>query len=208
MSSVKEISSKPERQIVKIKNLGAKGIYGEYNEIIKVDRYEEHPGDQWAGSGGVRASGLEIEPFESKTYTCNTKKTYEFLPHKDFLDALKMLRKIVIDLCEFKGEWEKFNDYEVLGLSFSGMDSDDTAGVVITASKTTERTDKTFTFNTPFNLLADKNYGDTDKLDQYCAAVRDEFYKYLDGKHAENPQLSLQFEDGNSINMTISTNDN
>jgi hypothetical protein len=182
------------KQIDKIK-IGQKNdidqIYVEHTETIQVDTMDD-----------------KGEVFATKYYHRNEKKMYDFPPHKDFLDAMKMLRKLVIDLCEFKGEWDKFNDYEVVGVSFSGMDDDDSAGVIITAFKTTERTGKKLLINTPFNLLNDPNYGDSEMLDEYCKKVRDEAYEYLGGKHAANPQLSLSFESvGDNFNISVTTDE-
>ncbi len=148
----------------------------------------------------------EEELFKTEIYKKKHKYEHTFSPHIDFLNSLKMLRKLAIDLCEFR-DFENFERYQVIGVTFSGMDSDDEAGVIISCIKTTERTNEKFEFDTPFNLLNDPNYADTDKLDNYCAVIRDESYQYLSGKHAENPQLSLQFESGESVQMKIVDNE-
>lgn len=125
-------------------------------------------------------------------------------PHQDLVDAMKMLRKPVIDICGFTGEFKNFQLYTVTGISLAGMDDDETASVIITASKKVERSGQAFTLNTPSTTLSNEaKYADCAKLDEYCVAIRDQAYLYLEGKHAEVPQLTLKFEDGENMKMNV-----
>lgn len=122
----------------------------------------------------------------------------KFPPHKDFIDAMQMLRKPVIDICEL-GNFNKFADYTVKGISISGLDSEEDTRVVITASRKLEHNTKPFNFNTPPATLSNTDeYSDAEKVDKFVKKICDEAWEYLGGKHAENPQMSLEFADGSS----------
>lgn len=132
----------------------------------------------------------------------------DFPPHEDFLVAMKMIRKIVIAICGWKGEFKNFDLYTVTGLHFHGMDEDETAKVVITANKKIERSKQVFTFNTPPTTLFDvKQFDDAEELDKACKVVIDEAMQYLNGKHAEPKQLSLEFESGENVTLTVQKGD-
>lgn len=127
-----------------------------------------------------------------------------FLPHVDLLNAMKMLRKPVIQILEF-GNFKGFEDYTIKGISLSGMEDGDDPRVVITASKKLEHQKKPFNFNTPAVTLAnDDEYAGAEDLDKWVANICTEFFAFLfEGKHAESPQMKLQFADGSEEKMSV-----
>jgi len=126
-----------------------------------------------------------------------------FLPHKDFLDAMKMLRKPVIDICEL-GKYDQFDRIRIYGVSFSG--EQDEAKVVITYGKEVEWSGQVWISNTPLTPLYDQDkFTGSKNLDKCCAAILKEAQLYMDGKHAENPQLSLSFENGEKVELPVKT---
>ncbi len=129
----------------------------------------------------------------------------DWLPHEDFVVAMKMIRKLVIAICGWKGEFKNFDLYNVLGLTFKGMDENETAKVVITANKKIERSKQFFTFNTPPTTLFDINlFDDAEELDNLCKIVVDEAFKYiLEGKKASPVQLNLEFESGENVTLNV-----
>ncbi len=130
------------------------------------------------------------------------KHTFESdqLAHKDLVDALKMLRKPVIEICEL-GDYKHFDKYRITGVNFSGEQGN--AKVIIFAGKEIEWSGQVLNFNTPLTPLYDnEKYAGAAKLDELCANVIKEAWLYIDGKCAENPQLSLEFEDGSKENIS------
>lgn len=179
--------TRTEKQMLKVKfeKQGANGVYLEFTETHYVIKKDE--------SDTVVAEDKNV-------LTHKVGGTYQ--PHKDFVDAMKMLRKHVIAICEL-GNFKNFEKYRINGITLSGMDSDDEAMVVISAGKELE-SGKVFNFVTPATPLADNaSYGDSKQLDEFCANITKEAWEYINGKHAENPQLSLQFEGGENVNMAV-----
>lgn len=143
------------------------------------------------------------EVVSENKFTSKRMSEDKFLPHADFSNAMKMLRKPVIDITE-SGNFKDFEKYTVKGISLSGMEADDTARVVISASKKLENNNRPFNFVTPPVTLFDNNeYADAEKLDKFCKVICDEAWLYLGGKHAESPQLSLEFQDGEKKIMEV-----
>lgn len=125
----------------------------------------------------------------------------DFRPHKDFMDAMKMLRKPVIDICEL-GDYKHFDKYRIYGVSFSG--EQDEAKVIISFGKEVDWSGLVFNSNTPLTPLYDQDkFQGAAQLDKFCAAILREAWLYIDGKHAENPQLSLSFADGSHNNLPL-----
>ena len=177
------------KQINKIKISEDKDVLVLYRTTILTERYEKMED----GSEGALQS-------EDKNFI-DTPHLSDYLPHKDFLDAMKMLRKPVIDICEWK-DYKNFDSYGIYGVTFSG--EQDTASVIISAGKEIEWSGKVFNFTTPLTPLHDNDKFDgSKKLDEYCANIIKEAWLYVEGKHAENPQLSLQFEGGESVNLQV-----
>ncbi len=137
-------------------------------------------------------------------FTINHPDKSDYPPHEDFVNSFKMLRKMVIDICGWTGEFGNFQLYNPLGVTFMGMDDDETAAVIITCNKKIERSGQLFTFNTPKTTLFNAEvYADAEQLDKACAKIRDEAFLYLDGKHAAIKQLSLEFESGEKMKMDV-----
>jgi hypothetical protein len=116
----------------------------------------------------------------------------DFLPHKDLLDAMKMLRKPMIEILEL-GDFKHFDGYTVTGIVLTG--SADTAKVVIVAQKEIEWSGLPLNIITPATPLYDQEeYGDSKDLDKKCAAIVAEAWAYIGGKHAANPQMAFEFQ--------------
>jgi hypothetical protein len=151
----------------------------------------------------IRKNPDTLELISEDKFVSNHDVTGRFLPHGDFTDAFKMLRKPVIDLTE-QGNFNQFDRYTIKGISLSGMDSDEDARVVITASKKLEHNTKPFNFNTPAaTLFNEEEYADAEKLDGFVKKICDEAWLYLGGKHSVNPQMSLEFQDGTKKTMEV-----
>lgn len=127
-------------------------------------------------------------------------------PHEDFHNALNMLRKPVIDICEF-GNFKEFLQYIVQGITLIGMDSDETAGVMIHAGKAVDWSGQEFFFTTPKLRFLDEKYSDGEKVDKYCKRICEEAQLFLDGKHAAPPQMQLEFEGGEKVDMAVEDHD-
>lgn len=85
-------------------------------------------------------------------------------------------------------------DFNVSGFTCIGEDED--AGVILTAQKTL-KSGKTLGFNTPiirFNDISENPYPRLDELLNSIDLCRAELKLYLSGKHAPDPQLSLDLE--------------
>jgi len=123
-------------------------------------------------------------------------------PHDDFVNAMKKLRKHVIDICELHGA-VNLDDIEVSGVTFSGLDDDETAKVIITCQRRLTN-NKTFTINTPLTTLFDESkYSGAEDLDNKCSEIRTEAFAFLDGKVKENPQLNMFNDPNNKIEAKL-----
>lgn len=163
-----------------------------YIETVEIDHIQKD-GEEEADDDNVVAT---------RVYKKQHNEVQDFPPHIDFINAMKMLRKMVIDLCGFK-DWENFDDYTVTGMTLTEMGSEETASVIINAQKKIGDPNQFAAIQTPTTRLLDPNYADSEKLDTFCAKVKQEAWAYLDGKHAENPQMSLNFEDGTNTKMPV-----
>ena len=130
------------------------------------------------------------------------KDTYKDLPHEDLRNAFNDLSVHAALLFELISSDEIKNisspEHSILavltvtGFSFSG---DDKNMVVLTGQKTFKN-GKVGHFNTPvLNLEDDEGYAFTLDLSEKLDAAREEVIKYLGGKAAADPQLSMDFEE-------------
>lgn len=135
-------------------------------------------------------------------WTNDMKLTCPRRPHADLINALRSLRKIMIDL----NEWNlnEFKQYDVTGLKFEGMDQDDTAKVLIFGHKTVSRSGDNVPIETAMTSLSDANeYADVDKLDAGCKRVTDQCWEYVfNGKYEPDPQLELPLNGGGTMKIS------
>lgn len=160
-------------------------------------------------NGKVDITWIEKHTFTSgddvKTYTLNPRHKSDFRPHEDFTNALKVLRKFLIDINEF-GDVKDFQRYTVTGVHFSGLDQNETSQVLITGIKKLKRNDKEFAVQTPLTSLFEKeDYFDCQLLDAACSKVVNEAWEFIKHKRAPEPQLSIAFgKDGELSGIKIS----
>lgn len=182
-----KIITRTEKQMLKVKfedqgNDGVTLVWNETHFVTKKDEKDE-----------VVAEDKNI---------ISHSITGDYRPHKDFVDAMKMLRKHVIGICEI-GNFKNFEKIRINGISLSNIEDEEKAKVIISAGKELETGD-VWNFVTPGVQLADNpKYGDSKQLDEFCNTIVKEAWEYISGKHAENPQLSLQFENGEHEHMTV-----
>lgn len=178
------------KQIDKIK-ITDKGVTVDWTETVMTETYKPSPN----GEGPDELVG------ETKNFLHHSTGG-DFLPHKDFMDAMKMLRKPVIQACEW-GDFKHFDKFRIYGVAFAG--ESDEATVVITYSKEIEWNGKVLpAMNTQPIPLGDNDKFDTSsQIDKFCKNIIDEAWAYLGGKHAENPQLSLEFEGGDKLKLNV-----
>lgn len=87
---------------------------------------------------------------------------------------------------------EVIKDFNVSGFTVVGEDDDE--GVILTAQKTL-KTGKIVGFNTPtirFNDASDNAYPHLDELATCVTECKTQLRKYLNGEHAEDPQLKME----------------
>jgi len=128
---------------------------------------------------------------------------WNFPPHADFINAMKMLRKIVIDAFGFKGEFSNFDKYHVLGISLSGMDKDETSKVKISAQKESDNGERGTLVTRKLSLSDPDKYADCEQLDKLCKAIITEAELYEGGKREEKAQLTIPYEDGENVTMSV-----
>lgn len=123
-------------------------------------------------------------------------------PHADLINAMRSLRKMMIDLDGW--ELKDFKQYDVTKLELIDMEMDETAKVIIYGHKTVARSGDPVPVETPPTSLFNKDeYFDCDKLDDGCKRVTDQVWEYVfNGKYEPDPQLELPLQDGG--NMKIS----
>jgi hypothetical protein len=182
MAEGKEVKFNRNTTIDKVK-VSDEGVIIEYTETVVTETWE---GDQLVGEDKNR-----------------TKKRHDsdFRPHKDFVAAMKMLRKPVIDICDL-GDYKNFDKYRIYGVSFSGEQDD--AKVIISAGKEVDWSGMVFNFVTPLTPLHDNDgFKSSKQLDGFCANIIAEAKEYMNGKHSENPQLTISFESGENAKLQV-----
>ena len=133
---------------------------------------------------------------ESTIKTRTYKMVSEDKPHSDLINALKMLRKDALKICEIDipADSNKLHQYQVMGVDISGDIVLKQARLVLTIGKLVKRTEKIIKFKTPqTTLYGQSEYEDADKLAPKIEKVLDEAEEYMYGKFEEtNPhQLGL-----------------
>lgn len=132
----------------------------------------------------------------------NHNYTADYLPHEDFVNAMKMLRKPVIDIMELK-DYKKFDQYQILGIQLNGEKDD--SKVIIIYQKHLEWCHKPSPAyaTVPVPLYDQEHYSGSKQLDGFCSAIVKEAWAYMKGKHAFEPQLTLEFASGEKMDMKL-----
>lgn len=116
-------------------------------------------------------------------------------PHKDFVDAMKKLRKHGLELLEINTE--NFTDWTVQEISISGDLIMRQSRVVLTLAKRIKRTDKVATIKTPQTTMYpekedEDRYPGAEAMSKLIESAIDEAIAYLNGKYEyDDGQLPL-----------------
>ena len=116
-------------------------------------------------------------------------------PHKDFVDAMKKLRKSGLELLEIVTE--SVTDWTVQEVSISGDIVMHQSRVVMTLGKKVKRTDKVATIKTPQTAMYpekedDQRYAGAEAMSKQIETCIDEAIAYLNGKYeTDDGQLPL-----------------
>lgn len=111
-------------------------------------------------------------------------------PHKDFVDAMKKLRKLALDVCEMPIDSKQVIFWNVIGISIQGDMSMHQSRIVMTLAKQVKRTNKMISFKTPqVTMFPEKDdesrYGKAEELTKLVEEVCSEAMLYLTGKYEE-----------------------
>lgn len=113
-----------------------------------------------------------------------------YRPHKDFIEAIRGLKKHVLAICEMPG----LSDFSVCKLNIDGDVLLRQSRVVMTVSKHVKSTDKEIKFKTPqVTMYGESEYAGAEAMSKVINEVIDEAWKYIDGKYSpeEGKQLPL-----------------
>lgn len=116
-------------------------------------------------------------------------------PHKDFVDAMKQLRKFGLELLEITTE--SVTDWTCQEISISGDVVMKQSRAVLTLAKKVKRTEKVATIKTPQATMYpgkedDQRYANAEKMSKQIEACINEAVAYLNGKYeTEDGQLAL-----------------
>ena len=111
-----------------------------------------------------------------------------YRPHKDFVSAMKGLKKHAIAICEMPG----MSDFDVVKVSIDGDILLKQSRVVMTVSKHVKSTDKEIKFKTPqVTMYGESEYSGAEAMSKVINEVIDEAWKYIDGKYSEEEGKQL-----------------
>ncbi len=116
-------------------------------------------------------------------------------PHKDFVDAMKKLRKSGLELLEITTD--SVTDWTVQEISISGDVVMKQSRVVMTLAKKIKRTGKVSTIKTPQTTMYpekedDQRFAGAEAMSKLIESCIDEAVKYLNGKYeSDEKQLPL-----------------
>ena len=115
------------------------------------------------------------------------------LAHKDFLDAMKKLRKHALDICEIVIDAKNLTSFTVSEVRLDGDIALRQARVQFILSKEVKRTDKQIKIGpTPqTTLYGESEYEGAEALAKLVEAVVSEAFAYLEGKGENEAQLPL-----------------
>lgn len=117
-------------------------------------------------------------------------------PHKDFVDAMKSLRKYGLEICEMTVDSKEIKDWSVLGFKIVGDMTLHKSRVVLEMAKKVQRTNKIIKFRTPqVTMFPEKEdterYAEAEKLTRLIEQVITEAWAYLNGKF-EDQEIQLK----------------
>ncbi len=116
-------------------------------------------------------------------------------PHKDFVDAMKQLRKPGLELLEINTD--SVTDWTCQEISISGDVVMKQSRAVLTLAKRVKRTDKVATIKTPQATMYptkedEQRYAGAEKMSKQIESCINEAVAYLNGKYeTEDGQLAL-----------------
>lgn len=113
--------------------------------------------------------------------------------HKDFIDAMKGLRKFALDLCEIDVDSKLIGAYTVCKVKIDGDVDKKQSRAVMTIAKTVKTTDKIVKIGPTrqVTMYGESDYGKAEAMSKAIEACIDEAYEYLGGKAEESDQLPL-----------------
>lgn len=174
---MKKITSNMDRQISFI-SFDKESVKIGFNEIMPSEKPSVEDEDE-----------SELDDVLMNQYTVSSDRK----AHKDFLDAMKKLRKFALDLCEMVVDSKLIGDYMVGQVKITGDVLLRQSRVVMRVEKYVKRTDKTIKWATPqVTMYGDGEYGKAEDMSKHIEALIDEAWQYLDGKCGEDTvQLPL-----------------
>lgn len=113
--------------------------------------------------------------------------------HKDFVDAMKSLRKFALDLCEIDVDSKLIGAYTVCKVKIDGDVDKKQSRAVMTLAKTVKSTDKIVKIGPTrqVTMYGESDYGKAEAMSKAIESCIDEAYAYLAGKAEESDQLPL-----------------
>lgn len=117
-------------------------------------------------------------------------------PHKDFVDAMKKLRKFALEVCEIEVDSKDIACWNVSEVQIAGDYLLKQSRVVMTLSKVVKASGKVIKFKTPqVTMYPQKDdqvkYHNASKMTEAIEQVIKEAWLYLAGKYSQKGQLAL-----------------
>lgn len=113
-------------------------------------------------------------------------------PHQDLINAMKVLRKSALDVCEMKVVDKNIGDFNVTSIKISGDMLLKQSRVELTVSKLVPRTGKYVKWKTPqVTMYGNSEYDKADELTALIEKAVNEALAYLGGKYEHDNQLPL-----------------
>lgn len=118
---------------------------------------------------------------------------FPYAPHKDFINCMKSLRKLALEICEISLEdaSKELSSWGVREIKISGNYEMNKARVVLVITKHVKATNKVISFKSPQLTLSPKDeeklkYPHADKLAKAIREIVDEAWAYINGKYGED----------------------
>lgn len=123
------------------------------------------------------------------SWTCDS----PYMPHKDFINAMKSLRKLALEICEITldEDAKEWTSWGVREIKFSGDYDMKKARVVLMITHHVKATDKVIKFASPQLTLHPKDedkvkYPHADKLAKAINEIVGHAWDYMNGKYGED----------------------
>jgi hypothetical protein len=152
---------------------------------------------------------MKSESIEEEAETLSTQYQVKakLRPHKDFVDAMKSLRKHGFEICEMTVDAKEIKQWTVLGFKIAGDMLLHKSRVVLEMGKKVDRTNKIIKFKTPqVNMFPEADeesrFHDAEKLTGLIESVIEEAWAYLNGKFEDTDLQMKLFE----TNQKLETN--